>query len=927
MESCSETRLKNIALTCAAMTAVISGVALAGWMTKWLIFASIRPYYIPMAPSTALCFIMLSGVLLIHLSSPQRFIGRICANAGIFAVWLICLIILIEFFAGRLPEMEHSIFGPTGSLGHIPIGYMSPITAFSLILACLSELLLLITATGQQRTRHAAAYIAATLVLVGFVMVLGYLYGTPVLYGGTIIPVALPTSIVLFFMGAGLLAASGEDAFPVRLFMGPSVRSRLMRAFFPVAIFAILFAGWLDAAMMLPFMKNHALTSSLVAIISAVIFGIIITKLSDAIGSSIDRSASELKRAERELFRVNRALKTLSECNQTLVRSMNETDLLRDICRIIVEFGGYRMALVGCAEQDAGKTVRAMASAGYEEGFFKNAHLTWADTESGRGPIGTAIRTRAIAFFRNVISDEYPPAWREAALKRGYVCSVGLPLISETELLGALAIYASDPDAFDEQEIGLLTELSLDLSYGIASLRTRAERERAEEAIRGSEERYKQLLESITNYNYTVRMEQGRPVSTIHGGSCVSVTGYAFEDFNADPYLWYNMIHEEDRGKVVRRIEKTLAEGSASSIEHRIFRKDGTLRWVQDTLVPKYDQQRRLVAYDGLVIDITERRSAEESVKKYSDKLEEKVRERTKELEQKSLEIERARSEAEAANKAKSDFLANMSHELRTPLNSILGFSEVLQDGLHGPINEKQKGYLDYIHSSGNHLLAIINDILDLAKVESGMLELQVTRVTLAAVLQDAMTMLKEKAMKHRIAMALAIEPGATIEINIDERKLKQIIFNLLSNAVKFTPDGGSVRVAARRVRSGEFGVGSGGKDSSELGARGFERKSIYSELRTLNTELDVDFIEISVADTGIGIKPEDLNKLFKPFSQLESAYTKTYEGTGLGLDLTKRLVEFLGGRIRVESEFNKGSTFTFVIPIQVETLPGREGE
>ncbi len=235
------------------------------------------------------------------------------------------------------------------------------------------------------------------------------------------------------------------------------------------------------------------------------------------------------------------------------------------------------------------------------------------------------------------------------------------------------------------------------------------------------------------------------------------------------------------------------------------------------------------------------------------------------------------------ASRAKSDFLANMSHELRTPLNSILGFSEVLQDQLFGDLNEKQQEYVSYILGSGRHLLALINDILDLAKVEAGKMTLEVNSFPLQSLLGSAMNMLKEKALKHGIALELDLDPSLTADtVEADERKLKQILFNLLSNAVKFTPDGGAVRVRAER---------------------------------------DGEFLKIMVADTGIGIKPEDIGKLFHSFSQLESPYAKQYEGTGLGLALTKKLVDLHGGRIWVESEEGKGSSFFFTIPTR---QPGR---
>ena len=266
-------------------------------------------------------------------------------------------------------------------------------------------------------------------------------------------------------------------------------------------------------------------------------------------------------------------------------------------------------------------------------------------------------------------------------------------------------------------------------------------------------------------------------------------------------------------------------------------------------------------------------------------------------------QVETANVQLAEASRVKSDFLASMSHELRTPLNSILGFSEILQDELFGTLNEKQKECATDIYSSGRHLLSLINDILDLAKVESGKMDLELSSFLLKDVLSSSMSMFKEKAMKHNIKLGLETGPEADIEIEADERKLKQIMFNLLSNAVKFTPDGGSVHVAARRVVR-DLGLGIGGENLNP---------------KPQTPTPDRDFVEISVTDTGIGIKTEDMPKLFKEFTQLESVYTRQYTGTGLGLALTKKLVELHRGNIRVESEFGKGSTFTFVIPVNRE--------
>ncbi len=367
--------------------------------------------------------------------------------------------------------------------------------------------------------------------------------------------------------------------------------------------------------------------------------------------------------------------------------------------------------------------------------------------------------------------------------------------------------------------------------YGsVHYVRDITKRKRTEEMLRESEKRYRRLVESVTSYIYTVTIQDGRPVATTHGSACVSVTGYNSEEYIADPYLWYRMVHEEDRDLVVKQASTVLVGKTTSSLEHRIYHKDGLIRWVRNTMVPKFDEQGRLVAYDGLVTDITERKMAEEAVKRYSEELEEKVGERTKELEKSKREIEDAMMLAEAASRAKSDFLSNMSHELRTPLNSILGFSAILQDGLYGPINEKQKEYVDNIYSSGRHLLSLINDILDLSKVESGKFELDLSTVSLEKVLQGAIMMMKDKAMEHGIKLVLDVETDTNIEINTDERKLKQIMFNLLGNAVKFTPEGGSVSLRARLTRDEGRETNEKGRGMKDEGRRTREEKEESSE-------------------------------------------------------------------------------------------------
>jgi two-component system, NtrC family, sensor kinase len=236
--------------------------------------------------------------------------------------------------------------------------------------------------------------------------------------------------------------------------------------------------------------------------------------------------------------------------------------------------------------------------------------------------------------------------------------------------------------------------------------------------------------------------------------------------------------------------------------------------------------------------------------------------------------IEQKSRQLEAASRHKSQFLANMSHELRTPLNAVIGFSEVLLQRMFGELNAKQDEYLKDIYASGQHLLSLINDILDLSKIEAGRMELAPARFHLPTALDNAVTLVKERAGRHGMALEVAIDPGLEGVVG-DERKVKQVLLNLLSNAIKFTPEGGRITVKANRK---------GGA------------------------------VEIAVSDTGVGIASEDQAAIFEEFLQVGNDARKR-EGTGLGLTLAKKFVELHGGRIWVESEPGQGSTFTFTLP------------
>lgn len=342
------------------------------------------------------------------------------------------------------------------------------------------------------------------------------------------------------------------------------------------------------------------------------------------------------------------------------------------------------------------------------------------------------------------------------------------------------------------------------------------------------------------------------------------------------------------------------------------FRNPKTGKWYLNySRVVRWVDGRRA----NLVVatDVTDRKASEEATLRLNEELERKVDERTRTILQANVELkheiaERRRVEkslaiakraAESANQAKSGFLANMSHELRTPLNHIIGFTELVVDHTSENLNETQIEYLNDVLSSSGHLLALINDILDLSKIEAGKMELQLSTVSLRQAIDNSLLMLKDRALKHRVEMIADI--GDIPEtIRVDETRFKQILYNLLSNAVKFTPDGGRIVLAAD-LKTGAEVAAAHPKGASPSMLKGLPKR----------------LLQIGISDTGIGLAPANLERVFRQFEQVDSSMNRRYQGTGLGLPLTRELAELHGGAIWAESQGEGcGTTFQFVLPV-----------
>jgi PAS domain S-box-containing protein len=326
----------------------------------------------------------------------------------------------------------------------------------------------------------------------------------------------------------------------------------------------------------------------------------------------------------------------------------------------------------------------------------------------------------------------------------------------------------------------------------------------------------------------------------------------------------------------IRDLWQTIKAGRVWHGEIQNRAKDGSLYWVDTTIVPYLGDGGELVQFIAIRADITEH-------KRVLDVLQQK------------------NAELEAASRLKSEFLANMSHELRTPLNAIIGFSEVLGDGLVGELTPQQRGFIGDIFSSGNHLLALINDILDLSKVEAGKMRLDCEAVPIVALIERSLLVVRGKAAAHRVRLEIDVA-GAPTSIEADPRKITQIVYNLLSNAVKFSADGGCVTLRAALVQRDQVGLRGGPWPNRQFPLQ----ESPYAE-----------FLEISVTDAGLGISSHGLGLLFTPFSQIDGGLARRFEGTGLGLAMVKRLAELHGGTIAVESALGVGSRFIVWLPAE----------
>ena len=402
-------------------------------------------------------------------------------------------------------------------------------------------------------------------------------------------------------------------------------------------------------------------------------------------------------------------------------------------------------------------------------------------------------------------------------------------------------------------------------------IRDISDRKQAEVAL-GKEFRRSEMLFNTSLDGLFVLDLEGKIIEA--NQSFARMLGYSLEE------VMVLSIYDIDVKWTKDELKKGVREfGQEKRVKFETFhrRKDGSLCTVEIS-ASSVNWADEIVQF-AICRDITARKQAELQLHQLNQSLESKVKERTAELQQTNEELLRA-------TRLKDEFLANMSHELRTPLNAILGMTEGLQDQVYGDLNERQLKALRTVERSGSHLLELINDILDLAKIEAGQIELDCTPTSISHLCQASLSFVKQQALQKNIQLELKIPPNLP-SLFIDERRIRQVLINLLNNAVKFTPKGGQVNLEVTLLSS-----------------------NLATSDRTL-----LQYLRISVIDTGIGISPENIEKLFQPFMQIDSALNRQYEGTGLGLALVKRIVELHNGRVGLTSGLGIGSHFTVDLP------------
>ena len=576
----------------------------------------------------------------------------------------------------------------------------------------------------------------------------------------------------------------------------------------------------------------------------------------------VSRDITGRKNAERKVQRLSSAYAALSQCNQAIVRCTDEAELFMKICHDVVTFGTLKMAWIGLVAPDA-QWVRPVASFG-EGTEFLEALRSSVDAESpyGRGATGVSIRESKPVWIQDFLNDPVTMPWHEKGAIFGWGAMAALPLIRNGRAVGALMLYSDEVDAFDEEMRNLLLEMAMDISFALDSFDREAARRGAEEQLSKLSLAIEQSPENIVITNVDARIEYVNE-------AFIQTTGYLREEvIGLNPrFLKSGRTPPEHYADMWA----ALRQGKSWKGEFYNQKKNGQ-EYVEFAIITPLRQPDGAISHFVAVKeDVTEKKRLGAELDQHRYHLQELVAQRT-------AELIGARQQAEAANQAKSAFLANMSHEIRTPINAIIGLTHLLRRNV---VLQPQIERLDKIDGAGRHLLSIINDILDLAKIEANRLQLENADFHLSVVLDSVASIVSPSAREKGLQIEVD-RNSVPLWLRGDPTRLRQALLNFAGNAVKFT-EKGSISIRAKLLE--------------EVG--------------------DELLVRFEVADSGIGVEPDKMSRLFHDFEQVDTATTRRYGGTGLGLSITSRLADMMGGNAGADSTPGKGSLFWFTARLQ----------
>jgi len=512
--------------------------------------------------------------------------------------------------------------------------------------------------------------------------------------------------------------------------------------------------------------------------------------------------------------------------------------------------------------------------------FYKDRLFYYGTIFLDADPIGTIVLSRSMQDYRSrvnyyiifmlimvVISSIVALilSWRLQL----YISRPLLHLAGVAKDIGVNKDYSIRAAKTNDDEVGLLVEAFNDMLGKIEDHDTK--RKQSEETLRLERLLLRIIIDHLPDAIYTKDTQCRKTLANfadvinMGAGSEEQVLGST--DFDFHPKELAEKFYADD--------QLVMGLGEPLLNREEFVMVNGRKKWLLTSKLPLHDINGKIIGLIGIGRDITESKEAASRLKEYYEKLESVVEERTSELKNKTEELERARDQAQSADRLKSAFLATMSHELRTPLNSIIGFTGILKQGRPGPLNEEQHKQLSLVQSSARHLLSLINDVLDLSKIEAGQLIIRPEVIELREIIQKVVDINTTLAADKNLLLNVNIAPDIG-QITTDRQRLAQVLVNLVNNGIKFTEQG-SV---------------------------------------TIDVKQESGSVIIQVIDTGMGIEAEKIGVLFQPFYQIDSGTTRKHEGTGLGLSISLKLLNLMGGTIRVESEYQKGSTFIVTLPI-----------